>query len=171
MGITHDQHTRTHLNRLHRHYKAMEALKDDWRAQEEFELHAWAFSRVLITSDYMKHLLGHLIECHQFHTTIWDLNAEADLEKYPNTVPPIWALELVELILRASRLMAASEPNHNTEFYGASDALTMLEEWAPFGPQTNIILLAINEKDYQKWSGGFLNLYCWLGFPAFLKSA
>ena len=171
MGITDDQHTRCHLNRLRRHYEAMEAVKSDWGAREEFELHAWAFARVLISSDYMKHLLGDLAECHHRGTTIWELDAELDREKYPNAIPPIWALELIELILRASALMNSAELDHNTEFYGASDALTMIEEWMPFGNQTNILLLTIPEEDYQKWSGGYLDSYSWLGSPVFLKTA
>ena len=169
MGITNDQYTRGHLNRLHRHHKAMEAMKGDWQAREEFELHAWAFARVLITSDYMKHLLGDMGECHRRHTTIWELDAKLDRDKYPNAIPPIWALELVELILRSCRLMGSVDHDHNTEFYGAADALTMIEEWMPWGAQTNEILLTVPEKDYMKWSGGNLNLYSWVGFPLFLK--
>jgi hypothetical protein len=169
MGITNDQHTRCHLNRLRRHHDAMEAVRDDWGAREEFELHAWAFARVLVTSDYMKHLLGDLVECHHRHTTIWELDAQLDRDKYPNAIPPIWALELVELILRSCRLMSSVDLDHNTEFYGASDALTMIEEWMPFGPVTNAVLTTMRDEDYEKWSGGHLNSYSWVGFPLFLK--
>lgn len=169
MGITTDQHTRGHLNRLRRHHDAMVALRDDWSAQEEFELHAWAFARILITSDHMKHLLGDMVQCHHRRTTIWELDAELDRDQYPNAIPPIWALELVELILRACSLMSAVDPNHNSEFYGVWDALTMIEEWMPYGSQTNAILLGISEEDYTKWSRGGLNPYSWLGFPLFLK--
>ena len=171
MGITDDQRTRGHLNRLHRHHDAMEALKDDWQAQEELELHAWAFARVLLSSDWMKSLLRNMVECHVRHTTIWELDAKLDRDKYPNAIPPIWALELTELILRACSLMSSVDPNHNTEFYGVSDALGMIEEWMPFGQQTNAILLAIPEEDYQKWSRGGFHPHSWLGFPEFLKEA
>jgi len=170
MGITTDQHTRCHLNRLRRHHDVMVALRDDWSAQEEFELHAWAFARVLVTSDYMRHLLRDMAECHRRHITIWELDAELDREKYPNAVPPIWALELVELILRSCRLMADADGNHNTEFYGAEDALNMIEKWMPLDAQTNEILLTVDEKDYTKWSGGDLNPYSWIGFPNFVKT-
>ena len=171
MGITDDQHTRCHLNRLRRHYEAMTALKDDWGAEEELELHAWAFARVLISSDWMKSLLGDMVQCHHRHTTIWELDAELDRDKYPNAIPPIWALELVELILRTCSLMSSNDPNHNTEFYGVDDALGMIENWMPFGQQTNAILLTISEEDYTSWGRGDLNPNSWLGFPLFLKKA
>lgn len=128
-------------------------------------MRAWAFARVLVTSDHLKHVLGFLIEAHQCHTTVWDLDAETT---DPNTARPIWAFELAELILRAACLMFCAEPDRNREFYGAYDALQMIEEWMPFGVQSNEVFLALRTEDYEKWAASYWNPYCWLGFPTFL---
>lgn len=137
MGITADQVTRAHLNRLGRHFAALKAAKaafeggGGWRAREEIELHAWAFARVLVTSDSLKELVRCFDECARAGLTIQELDATVPTDE--NIPRPLWALELAELVGKATKFLRHVEPDYNAELYGAEDALDMIEAWPHYG--------------------------------------
>lgn len=171
MGITCDQITKAHLNRLTLHYKALDRLQEGYTydAEVEYEMHAWAFARVLMSSEYLKRLLGDLLEAQLHSETVWDLAAQrTQHEDYAEDPSPILALTLAELILKTCVLLLdRSSSIHET--YGAYDAYEMIAHWHPFGDETKEVFLALRPEDYDAWSHRMLDSRTWMGFPRWIQ--
>lgn len=171
MGITCDQITKAHLNRLKLHYKALERLQEGYAYDEvvEYEMHAWAFARVLMTSEYLRRLLGDLLEAQTHSETIWNLAAQhAQDEASANDPSPILALTLAELVLKTCVLLSERSCSVN-ETAGAYDAYLMIAKWRPFGDESKEIFLALRPEDYDAWSLRALDSRTWMGFPRWVQ--